>query len=31
VKELVNLMKGTISVKSVLGTGSTFTITLPLE
>jgi signal transduction histidine kinase len=31
VKELVNLMKGTINVKSVLGTGSTFTITLPLE
>ena len=31
VKELVNLMKGTINVKSVLGTGSTFTITIPLE
>ena len=31
VKELVNLMKGTINVKSMLGTGSTFTITIPLE
>ncbi|HEY9709820.1 MAG TPA: HAMP domain-containing sensor histidine kinase [Oculatellaceae cyanobacterium] len=31
VKELAKLMKGTINVKSVLGTGSTFTITIPLE